>query len=79
MKIVVLCGGLSTERKISLSSGSRICTALRSLGHKAVMVDLFLGLEDLDEKYQSQLSEYRKAFEKQTGKAVIARTYHIDA
>ena len=33
----------------------------------------------LDEKYQSQLNEYCKAFEKQTGMKVIARTYHIDA
>ena len=29
MKIVVLCGGLSTERKISFSSGTQICKALR--------------------------------------------------
>ena len=52
MKIVVLCGGLSTERKISLSTGARVCSALRSLGHQAVMVDLFMGLEDLEEEYQ---------------------------
>ena len=46
MKIVVLCGGMSTERKISLSSGSRVCNALRSRGHQAVLADLFLGLEN---------------------------------
>ena len=46
MKIVVLCGGLSTERKISFSSGTQICKALRQKGHQAVLVDLFLGLED---------------------------------
>lgn len=45
MKIVVLCGGLSTERKISFSSGTQICKALRQKGHQAVLVDLFLGLE----------------------------------
>lgn len=45
MKIVVLCGGMSTERKISLSSGSRVCLALRKKGHQAVLVDLFMGLE----------------------------------
>ncbi len=50
MNIVVLCGGLSTERKISLSSGTKICGALRDRGHKAVLVDLFLGLEDMDER-----------------------------
>ncbi len=49
MKIVVLCGGLSTERKISLSSGTRICEALRQRGHRAVLVDLFLGTEAMEE------------------------------
>ena len=49
MRIVVLCGGLSTERKISISSGTKICGALRQKGHQAVLVDLFLGLEDMPE------------------------------
>ncbi len=48
MKIVVLCGGLSMERDVSLSSGTLICRALRSLGHQAVLVDMFYGLEDQD-------------------------------
>lgn len=46
MKIVVLAGGISTERQVSLVSGTEICKALRSLGHRAVLVDLFLGLPD---------------------------------
>lgn len=33
------------ERNVSLSSGTKVCRALRSRGHKAVLVDLFLGLE----------------------------------
>ena len=45
MRIVVLAGGLSMERNVSLSSGSRICRALRERGHQAVLVDMFLGLE----------------------------------
>ena len=49
MKIVVLCGGLSTERKISFSSGTKICGALRARGHQAVLVDMLLGLEELGE------------------------------
>ena len=57
MKIVVLCGGLSTERKISFSSGTKVCTALRSRGHQAVLVDLFLGLEN-------EAQEFRDAPEK---------------
>ena len=34
MKIVVLAGGLSPERNVSLSSGTMITHALRSLGHR---------------------------------------------
>ena len=48
MRIVVLCGGLSMERNVSITSGSLICKALRKLGHKAVLVDMFYGLEDID-------------------------------
>ena len=48
MRIVVLAGGLSMERNVSLSSGSRICRALRERGHQAVLVDMFLGLEGFD-------------------------------
>ncbi len=45
MDIVVLAGGLSPERQVSLVSGQGICRALRGLGHRAVLVDMFLGLE----------------------------------
>ena len=46
MKIVVLGGGISTERHVSLVTATSVCRALRSLGHRAVFVDMFLGLED---------------------------------
>lgn len=46
MKIVVLAGGLSTERNVSFSTGAMVCEALRRQGHDAVVVDLFLGLEE---------------------------------
>ena len=46
MKIVVLAGGLSTELAVSLVTGTSVCRALRENGHKAILVDLFLGLED---------------------------------
>lgn len=47
MKIVVLAGGLSTERAVSLVTGTSVCKALRENGHRAVLVDLFLGLEEV--------------------------------
>ena len=43
MKIVVLGGGRSDERDISLASSAAILDVLREQGHKAVFVDLFLG------------------------------------
>ena len=57
LKIIVLCGGLSTERNISFLTGSRVCGALRRRGHKAVLTDLYLGFEELGG------SSYEKAVE----------------
>ena len=48
MKIVVLGGGISTERHVSLVSGTSVCKALRERGHKAIFVDMFFGLEDYE-------------------------------
>ena len=48
MKIVVLAGGLSPEREVSFSSGTMATNALLSLGHRAILVDLFFGLPDWD-------------------------------
>ena len=45
MKIVVLAGGLSPERNVSLSSGAMVCQALRSKGHAVALIDLFFGRE----------------------------------
>ena len=45
MKIVVLAGGISTERDVSLISGTQIYRALQAKGHQVVLLDLFLGLE----------------------------------
>lgn len=46
MKIVVLGGGISTERNVSLVTSTSVCRALRSRGHQAIFVDMFMGLED---------------------------------
>ena len=43
MKIVVLAGGLSPERNVSLSTGAMVTQALRELGHRAGLVDMFFG------------------------------------
>ena len=44
MKIVVLAGGLSTERDVSLCSGAGICKTLLDRGHEALLLDVYLGL-----------------------------------
>lgn len=48
MKILVLAGGLSPERNVSLTSGSMVCQALRDRGHKVALVDMFFGTEGFD-------------------------------
>lgn len=45
MKVVVLAGGISTERDVSLSSGAMIYRALKKRGHKAILLDVYLGFE----------------------------------
>ena len=52
MKIIVLAGGLSPERDVSLISGAGICRTLRERGHRAFLLDVFFGYpcnpEDLE-------------------------------
>ena len=48
MKIVVLAGGTSTERDVSIVSGTGVCKALRKQGHQAILIDVFFGCPELD-------------------------------
>lgn len=43
MKIVVLAGGISTERDVSLCSGRMIYQALCKNGHQVMLLDVYLG------------------------------------
>ena len=45
MNIVVLAGGLSPERDVSLVTGSNVCQALRENGHNVILMDVFMGRE----------------------------------
>lgn len=56
MNIVVLAGGLSTERDVSITSGGMVAKALRKRGHKVVLLDVFMGYEQ-DECDVEQLFE----------------------
>lgn len=39
MKIAVLCGGVSPERDVSLSTGSQVAMALRKMGNSVALID----------------------------------------
>ncbi|MCD8354311.1 MAG: D-alanine--D-alanine ligase [Clostridiales bacterium] len=69
MKIVVLAGGLSDERNVSLSSGVLVSEALRGRGHQVALVDLYLGIEDetqsLEALFQAPLPEHWKKVSRQ--------------
>lgn len=45
MRILVLAGGLSPEREVSLTSGSLIANALIERGHEVALVDVYVGLD----------------------------------
>lgn len=60
MRIVVLAGGLSTERDVSISSGILVASALREKGHEVVLLDVFTGYEqnicDIDALFKQNYS-----------------------
>lgn len=68
MKVVVLAGGISTERDVSLISGKMIYKAMKRLGHQAVLLDVFLGMErddiehifESDEDFSGDIADIRE-------------------
>lgn len=66
MNIVVLAGGYSPERDVSLSSGSLIANALIENGYKALLLDLYKGIESygcLDSLFIDADDPYRYSYE----------------
>ena len=43
MNIVVLSGGISTERNVSLTTGAKVQNALIANGHHVILADVFMG------------------------------------
>lgn len=58
MKIAVVCGGLSNERDVSITSGTCVARALREKGHKVVLLDLYYG-------YSGEYSDPAELFERE--------------
>ena len=62
MNIVVLCGGVSSEREISLRSSTKVAIALKSKGHNVIMIDVFFG-EDVRPEFTDVCDYQAKADE----------------
>jgi len=59
MNIVVLAGGLSTERDVSLITGKNVVNALCSVGENARLLDVFLGFDgDADSFFSASQTKY---------------------
>lgn len=58
MKIAVVCGGLSNERDVSITSGSCVARALREKGHRVVLLDLYYG-------YSGEYNDPAELFERE--------------
>ena len=69
MKIVVLAGGLSPERNVSLSTGTMVAEALTSLGHEVALVDMYFGVKEkgtaLSVLFGAPISEEHKRVSRQ--------------
>jgi D-alanine-D-alanine ligase len=72
MNIVVLAGGISTDRDVSIVSGTMVCKALRERGHQAILVDVYCGVAPVDEKAAfaqaydvDAAADYMKSFNEQ--------------
>jgi len=48
MNIVVLAGGISSERDVSIVTGTMVSKALQRTGHKVVLLDVYLGTNDIE-------------------------------
>lgn len=64
MKIIVLAGGYSTERDISIVTGMQVAKGLIEAGHEAVLLDSFFGTEETE---LFQYTGAKKAAEKEVG------------
>ena len=70
MKIAVVCGGLSNERDVSITSGSCVARALREKGHKVVLLDLYYGYSgkymDTAELFEREQEDLRYSVREET-------------
>jgi len=76
MNIIVLAGGISTEREVSIVTGTKVCQALRNLGHNAAILDVCFGTgcEDVFaadynlDKWVYEIKEFSKNLDEEKAK-----------
>lgn len=72
MNIIVLAGGISTERTVSISSGEQVCMALRRNGHRAVLLDVYFGTKKAaDEQFFAKEYDVLEAAEEMRRKTAL--------
>lgn len=61
MKIIVLAGGLSPEREVSLTTGVNVSNALIDNGHEVMLLDLYYGTKSkiFKPKYHNHFESFR--------------------
>lgn len=67
MDIVVLAGGLSAERDVSLRSGGMIANALRENGHRVLLLDVFMGLYETEREVSDVFDQTKELSVKTEG------------
>lgn len=72
--IVVLCGGISTERNVSIKTGNLVCDSLIRSGYNAILLDVFLGVKE--KLYKSYENDINKLFK--LGKKTLRYQEEID-
>lgn len=61
MDIVVLAGGLSTERDVSFVTGGNVAEALRGRGHRVILLDVYMGYHEQPEDLAGIFERSREA------------------
>lgn len=63
MKVVVLAGGISPERDVSLCTGTMIYKALRKRGHRTILLDVYLGYDDVFQRIKIGVGEKPESYD----------------
>lgn len=60
MKIVVLCGGISKERNVSIRSGNLVYESLKEREHDVILLDICENIENITEDIFKDVTKYGK-------------------